>query len=37
MVSILTDALKSGGLGGLAYLPDELIEEIVDETFRDAR
>lgn len=37
IVSILSDALKSGGMGALAYLPDELIEEIVDETFRDAR
>ena len=33
MVAILSDALKSGGLGTLHQLPDELIEEIVDDTF----
>lgn len=37
MVAILTDALKSGGLGTLHHLPSALIEEIVDETFREAR
>lgn len=38
MVSILSDALRSGGgLGTLQYLPEALIEEIVDETFREAR
>jgi hypothetical protein len=37
MVEILTDALKAGGLGTLHHLPDELIEEIVDDTFREAR
>ena len=37
MVAILSDALKSGGLGTLHHLPDELIEEIVDETFSEAR
>ncbi len=33
MVAILSDALKSGGLGTLHQLPEELIEEIVDDTF----
>ncbi len=33
MVAILSDALKSGGLGSLHHLPDDLIEEIVDDTF----
>ncbi len=37
MVAILSDALKSGGLGTLHQLPDELIEEIVDDTFQEAR
>ena len=37
MVAILADALKSGGLGTLHHLPDELIEEIVDDTFTEAR
>ncbi len=37
MVAILSDAIKSGGLGTLHYLPDELIEEIVEETFTEAR
>ena len=37
MVALLSDALRSGGLGTLHHLPDELIEEIVEDTFSEAR
>ena len=37
VVAIMADALKSGGLGTLQFLPDELIEELVDDTFQEAR
>ena len=37
MVAILVDALRSGGLGTLHHLPRAILEEIVDDTFSEAR